>query len=378
MSFSFSSSGSTAPGEGRGFNFTVPGPPSPGDAPIFTFGLDPETARRVETNIALRTQLDATGIAFPVFQRFGDPEFAGEQAFSYLAHNDLLMSAASTCVIFRQWSAHYVRAYAFNRGRTGMPRRMTVDWRGHHQEIADVPMMMARIAPRFTNLRTVCLNKAGSGGWVDIDDAVVVTLARNCAALTDVDVSRCEKLTDTSIMALANGCVHVRRLNLLLCKKITDASVTYLTTQCSELTDLDVRFCRKLTVATLTAISRNCSGLLVFCFGYFGCASVTDESVSTLFAGCPKLTSIQLDGCASLTKVVLPDSIAEIREQAFNGCSSLASITVPDSVTSIGNCAFASCSSLTSITVPDSVTSIHRNAFWGCRSLTNPPQPRSR
>ncbi len=218
----------------------------------------------------------------------------------------------------------------------------------------DVSTMMARIAPRFTNLRTVCLNKAGCGGRLDIDDTVVVTLARNCAALTDVDVNWCRKLTDVSVVALANGCVNVRRLNLYYCDQITDASVTYLVSQCSKLTELNVCYCTNLTVATLTAVSRNCPGLLRLHFGCVRCASVTDESVSALFAGCPKLTIIVLFGCTSLTKVVLPDSITEIGEYGF-----------------------AFCSSLVSVTVPDSVTSIHRHAFLGCTSLTNPPQPRS-
>ena len=145
--------------------------------------------------------------------------------------------------------------------------------------IFDVPTMMARIAPRFRNLRTVCLNKAGGFGRNDIDDAVVVTLAKNCATLTDFDVNMCGKLTDISIMSLANGCVKVRRLNLEWCENISDASMTYLVSQCSELVDLNVGECNKLTVATLTAISRNCPGLLVLRFGYRGCASVTDESV---------------------------------------------------------------------------------------------------
>ena len=42
-----------------------------------------------------------------------------------------------------------------------MPRRMTVNWFGCEAELGDVPMMMARIAPRFANLRTVRLNTAG-------------------------------------------------------------------------------------------------------------------------------------------------------------------------------------------------------------------------
>ena len=42
-----------------------------------------------------------------------------------------------------------------------MPRRMTVNRYGREVEVGDVPTMMARIAPRFTKLRTVRLNYAG-------------------------------------------------------------------------------------------------------------------------------------------------------------------------------------------------------------------------
>ena len=72
----------------------------------------------------------------------------------------------------------------------------------------------------------------------------------------------------------------------------------------------------------------------------------------------------------ALTHIVLPDSLEEIGDHAFDGCSRLTTVTIPDSVTSIGSYAFADCSSLTSITIPDSVTSIG-SSFVGCRSLTS-------
>ena len=313
------------------------------------------------SSAALQTQLDATGFRPEIFKCLGHP-WGARRAMYFLAHNELLVCAA-TCLILKEWSAHYVWAWTHDRGRAEMPTLADNSF--------DVSTMMVRIAPRFTNLRTVCLNKAGWDGRFDIDDAGVVTLAKNCAALTDVAVNSCRKLTDASIMALAIGCVNVRRLDLFYCPKITDASMTYLVSQCSELTDLNVCHCYKLTVANLTAISSNCPGLLRLRYGYPGCDSVTDESVSALFAGSPKLTSIQLRGCRSLTKVVLPDSITEIGNEAFAGCSSLASITVPGSVTSIGDSAFSFCSSLASISIPDSVTSIGYRAFACCSSLAS-------
>ena len=77
-------------------------------------------------------------------------------------------------------------------------------------------------------------------------------------------------------------------------------------------------------------------------------------------------------GCTSLTSVVIPDGVTSIYDYTFHGCTSLASITIPDSVTSIGAYAFYGCTSLTSITIPDSVKSISSyggGAFVNCPNL---------
>ena len=82
-------------------------------------------------------------------------------------------------------------------------------------------------------------------------------------------------------------------------------------------------------------------------------------------------------GCASLTSVVIPNSVTSIGEGAFSGCSSLVSIELPNSVTSIGNSVFEDCDTLTSIEIPDSVTSIGASAFYNCSSLTSIEIPNS-
>ena len=62
--------------------------------------------------------------------------------------------------------------------------------------------------------------------------------------------------------------------------------------------------------------------------------------------------------CLSLSKIVIPASVASIGEWAFWGCSSLSDIVIPTSVTSIGEWAFGDCSSLSDIVIPTSITSI--------------------
>ena len=78
--------------------------------------------------------------------------------------------------------------------------------------------------------------------------------------------------------------------------------------------------------------------------------------------------------CASLTSIVIPNSITSIRKGAFESCRNLTSITIPDSVTRIGICAFKNCISLQKITIPDSVKSIGTGAFDYCNLKQNPIQ----
>ena len=82
-------------------------------------------------------------------------------------------------------------------------------------------------------------------------------------------------------------------------------------------------------------------------------------------------------GCLSLTSVIIPNSITEIKKVAFYGCSGLTSVTIPSSVTSIGERAFYDCSSLTDVTIPNSVTSIGDYTFYNCSSLTSVTIPSS-
>ncbi len=71
-------------------------------------------------------------------------------------------------------------------------------------------------------------------------------------------------------------------------------------------------------------------------------------------------------GCYELTEVELPSTLRKIGKLAFWGCESLPSIEIPEGVTTIGDYAFQECWSLADITVPASVTSIGTGAFEGC------------
>ena len=116
-----------------------------------------------------------------------------------------------------------------------------------------------------------------------------------------------------------------------------------------------------------------------------GLTSVTiPKSVTIIdnfaFLGCDNVKElIYADGCvealptglSSIEKVIFPNTITSIRDNAFAFISSLTSVPFPSSLTSIGNCAFIGCIGLTSVTIPSSVTTIGSSAFYCCSGLTS-------
>ena len=99
------------------------------------------------------------------------------------------------------------------------------------------------------------------------------------------------------------------------------------------------------------------------------------------FQPCSRLTGITIPssvktigfgafyGCSELDSLTLPSSVVRIADWAFLGCTKLTTLTIPDSVVSIGNQAFYSCTGLTHITIPASVTALGDNPFYDCTGL---------
>lgn len=88
-----------------------------------------------------------------------------------------------------------------------------------------------------------------------------------------------------------------------------------------------------------------------------GCNAIINTASNTLILGCKN--------------TIIPNTVAEIGEDAFSGCSGLTSIAIPDSVRIIGKSAFYSCNGLTTFIIPNSVTKIENNAFMNCSGLTS-------
>jgi hypothetical protein len=77
-------------------------------------------------------------------------------------------------------------------------------------------------------------------------------------------------------------------------------------------------------------------------------------------------------GSTQLKTIVIPDSVTTIGTSAFEGCGELRSVTLGAGIRNIERLAFANCASLTTLVIPDSVAEINfgYKAFDGCGKLT--------
>lgn len=105
-----------------------------------------------------------------------------------------------------------------------------------------------------------------------------------------------------------------------------------------------------------------CEALQSITLPFVGNGVISDENsyneFSIIFGSVPE----------SLRKVVITGG-EEIADSAFEGCASITEIVLPDSVTSIGSRAFYNCSALTDIHIGKGVTSVGEWAFYGSNAL---------
>lgn len=103
-----------------------------------------------------------------------------------------------------------------------------------------------------------------------------------------------------------------------------------------------------------------------------GCSALTDVKLSSV----AKIGERAFSGCIGLKKIILPQSLTEIGEYAFNK-TALASITLPQSIDKVGNGWFSDCKYLETVNFDGKIKEIGNSAFIGCISLKNIEIPSS-
>lgn len=82
-----------------------------------------------------------------------------------------------------------------------------------------------------------------------------------------------------------------------------------------------------------------------------------------------KFVTVTVVDPENLTVLSLPSRLGKIGEEAFTGISANV-VVIPEGCTSIGKRAFANCGELVEVVIPGTVTDIADDAFEGCYSLT--------
>lgn len=108
------------------------------------------------------------------------------------------------------------------------------------------------------------------------------------------------------------------------------------------------------------------------------CNAVIQKSNNTLVLGCmntvipntvKEIGDYAFDNCYGLKKIELPESVTRINSYGFSTCIEATEVNLPNSLTYIGGSAFYDCESLTVLKIPGSVTYIGSTSFAECSSL---------
>lgn len=187
----------------------------------------------------------------------------------------------------------------------------------------------------------------------------------DCENLKTIEVSESVKSIQSCVF---KSCVSLTKATWRTLVSVPDSAFE----SCSALTDVKLSSVTKIGERAFSGciglkeiiLPQSLTEIGEYAFNKTALASITlpqsiDKVGNGWFLGCKYLETVNFDG-----------KIKEIGESAFSGCISLKSFEIPSSVVSIGNSAFLDCTSLKNIEIPSSVVSIGNFAFRGCSALS--------
>ena len=194
----------------------------------------------------------------------------------------------------------------------------------------------------------------------------------NCENLKTIEVSQSVKSIQSCVF---KNCVSLTKATWRTLVSVPDSVFE----NCSALTDVKLSSVAKIGERAFSGciglkeiiLPQSLTEIGEYAFNKTALASITlpqsiDKVGNGWFSDCKYLETVNFDG-----------KIKEIGNSAFIGCISLKNIEIPSSVVSIGNSAFRGCISLKNIEIPSSVVNIGDSAFSSCISLKNIEIPSS-
>lgn len=194
----------------------------------------------------------------------------------------------------------------------------------------------------------------------------------DCENLKTIEVSESVKSIQSCVF---KSCVSLTKATWRTLVSVPDSAFE----GCSALTDVKLSNVTKIGERAFSGciglkeiiLPQSLTEIGEYAFNKTALASITlPQSIDKVGNGC-------FSDCKYLETVNFDGKIKEIGNSAFIGCISLKDIEIPSSVVNIGNSAFSSCISLKNIEIPSSVVSIGNSAFNSCTSLKNIEIPSS-
>ena len=203
----------------------------------------------------------------------------------------------------------------------------------------------------------------GGGAFEECKNLTSVIIPNSVTHIGDRAFSSCDGLTSITI---PSSVTSIGEYAFAYCSGLTRVT---LPNELTVIGEFAFDCCRKLTSITIPASVKNIG------YGAFsGCSGLTQINVDKDNTAYTSVNGLLLskdgrtliNGINGNGKVVIPNSVMNISNCAFNDCEGLTSVTIPASVTNIGSHAFFSCKGLTNVTIPEGVTTIGDWAFACC------------
>lgn len=186
------------------------------------------------------------------------------------------------------------------------------------------------LAERYPHLKEINLSRGNR--WVAFADIYVDTLTRSCRALTHIDLSFRNDITNDSLQYIGSRCTHLEALTVDCCRHLSHEGLIHVAQGCPKLhylgfhshgddrtMEVIAKHCRALTtleignsnltdegIRTLVATPRE--DLDLKCIDLFCCTSITATALFSLLERFPNLNSLTLDEdmqCTTWEKIQL-------------------------------------------------------------------------